>query len=106
MNERLMFYVAECMEFTMLGEYIEDIETIEEAINIYNSIPDERLNGGKGIGFIIYQDSKFKSSFDLLINDEIDVDTINSISEFRNDVLVQNAIKNISKYFPDKVTKS
>ena len=44
------YYVAECMEFNRYGEYREDIHSAEEAVKIYQSIPSERLNAGKGIG--------------------------------------------------------
>ena len=42
------YYVAECMEFNRYGEYREDIHSAEEAVKIYQSIPSERLNAGKG----------------------------------------------------------
>ncbi|WP_321835576.1 hypothetical protein [Clostridium butyricum] len=32
----IIIFVAECMKFTMLGEYFEDIQTIRESIKIYN----------------------------------------------------------------------
>ena len=44
------YYVAECMEFNRYGEYREDIQSAEEAVKYYQSIPSERLNAGKGIG--------------------------------------------------------
>ena len=43
------YYVAECMEFNRYGEYREDIHSAEEAVKIYQSIPSERLNAGKGV---------------------------------------------------------
>ena len=46
----ISFYVAECMEFPVMGEYHNNL-TLEEAIKIYESIPAERLHGIKGIGF-------------------------------------------------------
>ena len=46
----ITFYVAECMEFPVMGEYHNNL-TLEEAIKIYESIPAERLHGIKGIGF-------------------------------------------------------
>ena len=43
----LTYYVAECMEFSVLGEYHADL-TIDEAFDIYKRIPSDRMNGGKG----------------------------------------------------------
>ncbi|MBP3925982.1 MAG: nucleotidyltransferase, partial [Clostridium sp.] len=42
--------VAECGEFHNLGEYHEDIASVEEAIEIFNQIPPERMNGIRSIG--------------------------------------------------------
>lgn len=47
--------VAECMEFILYGEYREGIHSAEEAVKIYQSIPSERLNAGKGIGGFMWR---------------------------------------------------
>ena len=44
------FTVAECGEFHNMGEYHEGIETIEEAIQIYQAIDPSRMNGIPSIG--------------------------------------------------------
>ena len=46
--------VAECGEFHNLGEYHEDIASVEEAIEIFNQIPPERMNGIPSIGINIH----------------------------------------------------
>ena len=46
--------VAECGEFHNLGEYHEDIASVEEAIKIFNQIPPERMNGIRSIGINIH----------------------------------------------------
>ena len=46
----ITFTVAECGEFHNMGEYHEGIETIEEAIKIYNAIDPSRMNGIPSIG--------------------------------------------------------
>lgn len=46
----LTYYVAECMEFSVLGEYHADL-TIDEAFDIYKRIPSDRMNGEKELGF-------------------------------------------------------
>ena len=40
------------MEFPNLGEYHDNL-SLEEAIRIYQEIPAERMNGIKGIGFVL-----------------------------------------------------
>lgn len=76
-NEKIKFYVAECMEFPSLGKYVEGINTLDEAIKIYNKIPNKRLNGIKGIGFELYKDGEYDSSFDLIVYGKVDVELIN-----------------------------
>lgn len=42
--------VAECGEFHNLGEYHENVTSVEEALRIFNEIPPERMNGIPSIG--------------------------------------------------------
>lgn len=104
-EQSLTFYVAECMEFTMLGEYHENL-TLDEAVAIYHSIPAERMHGGKGIGFVLHNanepgDAFQDMEFGLYFAGSIDVDTINHIPEFRESLLVQQAMQDIMVQFPD-----
>lgn len=104
-EQSLTFYVAECMEFTMLGEYHENL-TLDEAVAIYHSIPAERMHGGKGIGFVLHNanepgDAFQNMEFGLYFAGSIDVDTINHIPEFRESLLVQQAMQDIMVHFPD-----
>ena len=104
-EQYLTFYVAECMEFTILGEYHENL-TLEEAVSLYHSIPAERMHGGKGIGFVLHHanepgDAFEDMEFDLYSAGVIDVDMINHVPEFRDSPLVQQAIQNIVIHFPD-----
>ncbi len=48
--------VAECGEFHNLGEYHEDIASVEEAIEIFTQIPPERMNGIRSIGINIHME--------------------------------------------------
>lgn len=101
----ITFYVAECMEFTMLGEYHDNL-TLDETVAIYHSIPSERMNGGKGIGFVLHNANEpgdfFQDmEFDLYSAGSIDVDMINHIPQFRDSPLVQQAVWDIMAYFPD-----
>lgn len=46
--------VAECGEFHNLGEFHEGIETVDEAIKLFQQIPLERMNGIPSIGINIH----------------------------------------------------
>jgi len=101
--QTLTFYVAECMEFTSLGEYHENL-TLEEAVRLYESIPAERMNGIKGIGFVLHKEGDepyMDDTMAILDGGIIDVDTINHVLEFRENPLVQQAVKDVLERFPD-----
>ena len=46
----ISFYVAECAEFPVMGEFHDNL-TLEQALEVYDKIPAERMNGIKSIGF-------------------------------------------------------
>ena len=45
----ISFYVAECAEFPVMGEFHDNL-TLEQALEVYDKIPAERMNGIKSIG--------------------------------------------------------
>ena len=46
----ISFYVAECAEFPVMGEFHDNL-TLEQALEVYDKIPAERMKGIKSIGF-------------------------------------------------------
>lgn len=48
--------VAECGEFHNLGEFHEGIETVDEAIKLFEQIPPDRMNGIPSIGINIHKE--------------------------------------------------
>ena len=95
-EETLSFYVAECLEFTFAGEF-HDHMTMEEALEAYDKIPSERMNADKCIGFCIEEDGGFVGMYELVVNDKVQRENINSINYFRDDKLVQQAISDMEK---------
>lgn len=96
----LTYYVAECMEFPSLGEYHENL-SLADAIRLYEAIPAERMNGIKGIGFDLQDNSDYAGQFPILSGRTIDLDSINSIDYFRNSQLVQKAVSELMAAMPD-----
>ena len=94
--ESISFYVAECSEFTFAGEYHDHL-TMEQALEIYDKIPSERMNGVKCIGFCIEEDGGFVGMYELLVGDKVQRENINAINYFRDDKLVQQAISDMEK---------
>ena len=96
----LTYYVAECMEFPNLGEYHDNL-SLEEAIRIYQEIPAERMNGIKGIGFELKDGSDYEGPFPILTGQTIDLDTIQAIDYYRDNPLVQKAVKELATAMPE-----
>ena len=101
----ITFYVAECMEFPVMGEYHNNL-TLEEAIKIYESIPAERMHGGKGIGFDLQDgDEDYSGEYELMSWDRVDRELIDMIPHYKESPLVQKAINDMEKYLADKKNK-
>ena len=96
----LTYYVAECMEFPNLGEYHDNL-SLEEAVRIYQEIPAERMNGIKGIGFELKDGSDYEGPFPILTGQTIDLDTIQAIDYYRDNPLVQKAVKELAAAIPE-----
>ena len=93
----ITFYVAECTEFPVLGEYHERLETLQEAMELYEKIPAERMNGMKGIGFRLEDGSIYDGNFDLMVMGEMQTEFINEIPQYRESPLVQKAISDMEE---------
>ena len=93
----ITFYVAECTEFPILGEYHERLETLQEAMELYEKIPAERRNGLKGIGFRLEDGSIYDGNFDLMVMGEMQTEFINEIPQYRDSPLVQKAIADMQE---------
>ena len=95
-EETLSFYVAECLEFAFAGEFHDHL-TMKEALEVYDKIPSERMNADKCIGFCIEENGGFVGMYELVVNDKVQRENINSINYFRDDKLVQQAISDMEK---------
>ena len=99
------FTVAECGEFHNLGEYHEGIETIEEAIQIYQAIDPSRMNGIPSISVNMHIEGTEEwedEQADILSGKCIDVDYLNYTPELRDTPKMQDALKKLIAAFPEK----
>ena len=92
----ISFYVAECSEFPVLGEFHQDL-TLEQAFSIFDQIPGNRMNGIKSIGFNLEDDSDYAGMFDLYVGKTLQKEIINSIPGYRDNRLVQKALSDAEK---------
>ena len=88
-----------------MGEYHNNL-TLEEAIKIYESIPADRLHGGKGIGFDLQDgDKDYSGEYELMCWDRVDRELIDMIPHYKESPLVQKAINDMEKYLNEKHEK-
>ena len=90
----ISFYVAECAEFPVMGE-LHDNLTLEQALEVYDKIPAERMNGIKSIGFSLEDGSIYSGMFDLMVGGEVQAEVVNHIQHYRESPLVQKAISDM-----------
>ncbi|MCC8125895.1 MAG: DUF3849 domain-containing protein [Clostridiales bacterium] len=96
----ISFYVAECMEFPVLGEYHEDVGSLQEAMALYEQIPAERMNGIKGIGFTLTDGSMYDGmSYELMSAGIVDRDLVEEIPHFKVSPLVQQALSELEEVY-------
>ena len=90
-------YVAECIEFPVLGEY-HDRLTLEQAIEAYEQIPSDRMYGVKGIGFDLRDGSDYAGQYELFSNSRVNHEAIDLVEHYRTNPQIQNAMHQLEKY--------
>ena len=101
----ITFTVAECGEFHTMGEFHEGIETIEEAMQLYNVIDPSRMHGIPSLGVNMHIDGTEEwedEEADIVRGNCIDVDFLNYTPELRDTPIVQDALKKLIAAYPDK----
>ena len=66
-KESVTYYVAESMAFPVLGSYTETSK-LEEAVALYDKLPETDLHGGKGIGATLEAGDGTRRDVPLMIN--------------------------------------
>ena len=101
----ITFTVAECGEFHTMGEFHEGIETIEEAMQLYNAIDPSRMHGIPSIGVNMHIEGTEEwedEQVDIVSGKRIDVDFLNYTPELRDTPTVQEALKKLIAAYPEK----
>ena len=93
---KISFYVAECMELPVLGEYQDNL-TLKEAFERYQAIPAERLHGVKGIGFRLEDGSIYTGEYELMRAGSISKDMIDLVPHYKESPLVQKAVADLEE---------
>lgn len=97
----ISFYAAECSEFPVLGEVHHDL-TLPEALEAYEKIPAERMNGIKSVGFNLQEGSDYDGMMDLMVAGRSQREILDSIPFYKENKLVQEALKRVEQYIEEK----
>ena len=96
--------VAECGEFHSMGEFYENIPTVEEAVAIWKQIPPERMNGIPAIGINIHTPGTemFEDvGIDILSGKRIDLDILEFIPDIKNSPQAMEVIAELVAKLPE-----
>lgn len=105
MEGTITFYVAECMEFPVMGEFHDGL-SLDEAIKVYESIPSDRMHGMKGIGFDLQDDSIYSGQYELFSGGKVLYDAIDLVDHYKKNPMIQNAMKKLETYAAEKKQKN
>ncbi len=96
--------VAECGEFHNLGEFYENIPTVEEAVAIWKQIPPERMHGIPAIGVNIHTPGTeaFEDvGIDILTGKRIDLDILEYIPDIKGNPQAMEVIVELAAKLPE-----
>lgn len=96
--------VAECGEFHSMGEFYENIPTVDEAVAIWKQIPPERMNGIPAIGINIHTpgtEAVEDVGIDILSGKRIDLDILDYIPDIKGNPQAMEVIAELVAKLPD-----
>lgn len=96
--------VAECGEFHSLGEFHENIASVEESIAVWKSIPPERMNGIPSIGINIHTEGTERYEdveMDILSGKVIDLEVLDYVPDITDDPKAIEVIEELIDKLPD-----
>lgn len=108
-NAVITFTVAESSEFHNMGTYIDNISTVEEAIEKFNQIDPAKLHGIPAIGINYHvegTDSIEDEQADIVMGKIIDVPSLNAYPDMRDNETVKAAIEKLIEAYPESLVLS
>ena len=95
--------VAECSEFHNMGELHEGIATVKEAIEIFEQIPPDRMNGIPAIGIRVTDSAEPElfTEIDIATAKVIDMEVLDYVPEIVKNKSAQFTIAEIIHAFPE-----
>ena len=96
--------VAECGEFHNMGEYHEDIASVDEALAIFHQIPPERMNGIPSIGINVHTEgteSHQDAAIDIISGKVADLEILDNVPGISNNPKAMEIITELIDKIPD-----
>ena len=96
--------VSECGEVHNLGEFYENIPTVEEAIAIWKQIPPERMHGIPAIGINVHrpgEENYMDDEVDLLSGNRIDLEILEHIPSITSEPKAMEVIAELVAKLPE-----
>lgn len=95
--------VAECGEFHSMGEEHTGIKTVKEAMEIFESIPPERMNGIPAIGVRVEnaEAPELFSEIDIFNGKSFDMEALSYVPEIGNDWNAQKLVAELIHAYPE-----
>ena len=96
--------VSECGEFHNLGEFYENIPTVEEAIAIWKQISPERMHGIPAIGINVHrpgEENYMDDEVDLLSGNRIDLEILEHIPSITGEPKAMEVIAELVAKLPE-----
>lgn len=97
----ISFYAAECAEFPNMGELHEHL-SLEEALQIYEQIPADRMSAVKCVGFELSGTADHDGKFPLMQGGEVQTRLVNMVPFFRENSLVQQALTDVGRLMEER----
>lgn len=96
--------VAECSEFHDFGEHYEGITDVKEAIEKYDAIPAERMNGIKSIGISMPQpgEPEMSMEIDIMVGKAFDLDMLKYVPNILNSDKAMEMLAELIDHYPEK----
>lgn len=95
--------VAECSEFHSMGEEHIGVKTVKEAMEIFGSIPPERMNGIPAIGVRVANEEtpELFSEIDVFNGKRFDMEALSYVPEIGNNWDAQKLIAELIHAYPE-----
>ncbi len=103
-EKTITWTVAECGEFHELGELHENVETVEQAIDLYNKIPPERMHGIPSIGIRMHTEGTEEYEdvqMDLFSGGVADLEMLEYVPDITDDPKAVAMIQELIDKLPD-----